>query len=487
MKAGKSFLRCGVTLLGLGRSGASMVSGSAFDGVFTCFGFAKVDGLQVKITSGASNGVIGIGSSKINMNGALWASNNIVWGVLNGNNSSDGIIRHDPNGLSTGFSLYAWNNVVHGFLNGPGTHYQGGIYCDVGNCYAYNNTVYGCYTGFTNDAATSYTVKNNISYGNTINYGGWWGFSASSTNNLSGPSLSDAPGSNPQNATTVSFIDLANNDAHISPCDIGARDHGADLSYDKYITLSTDIDGQVRSGTWDIGADEYDGDNIRGYAWSSNYGWISMNCLNDSSCSISNYGVKICDTGCSPSNRFNFYGYAWSSGAGWISFNSTGAPDYSFGSHCKNTCNSSNNCTSCFNPDDGNIYGWAQIVNLGVDGWIRLGTTTMSSGIYIDQTSVLGQFRGWGWNGNSNPFIGAGWISFNCQETGNCGTSNYFVYLDSPHLPLPINLSSPNWSNANACPAPGAQSGVALNAFLRWQYNNPYSCLSQTAFQTIFL
>ena len=54
-------------------------------------------------------------------------------------------------------------------------------------------------------------------------------------------------------------------------------------------------------------------DNISGYAWSNNVGWISLNCTNSNSCATSNYGVHV-----NPSTG-NFSGYAWNDNVGWIS------------------------------------------------------------------------------------------------------------------------------------------------------------------------
>ena len=56
------------------------------------------------------------------------------------------------------------------------------------------------------------------------------------------------------------------------------------------------------------------GDNVSGFAWSENIGWINFN--------GSNYGVNV-----SPLNG-KLSGFAWSENIGWISFNEsdTGAP-----------------------------------------------------------------------------------------------------------------------------------------------------------------
>ncbi|MFH1427058.1 MAG: hypothetical protein ABIG60_00825 [Patescibacteria group bacterium] len=114
-------------------------------------------------------------------------------------------------------------------------------------------------------------------------------------------------------------------------------------------------------------------DNVSGYAWSSNIGWISFNCTDDDSCASANYGVNIDD-------NYNFLlangnpGYAWSSNIGWIRFGGSDTPpdNYAFNSNCSNTCNASNSCTACYNSTDNNVYGWAKILSLGNDGWLKL-------------------------------------------------------------------------------------------------------------------
>jgi hypothetical protein len=53
--------------------------------------------------------------------------------------------------------------------------------------------------------------------------------------------------------------------------------------------------------------------DLNGYAWSSNIGWISLNCLNDSNCASSDYKVTV------NADR-TVTGYAWSSNIGWIKF-----------------------------------------------------------------------------------------------------------------------------------------------------------------------
>ncbi|MDD5031678.1 MAG: hypothetical protein PHR36_01380, partial [Patescibacteria group bacterium] len=54
--------------------------------------------------------------------------------------------------------------------------------------------------------------------------------------------------------------------------------------------------------------------NVTGYAWSENIGWISFSCSNDNSCLTVDYGVAV-----DPATG-NISGYAWSENIGWISF-----------------------------------------------------------------------------------------------------------------------------------------------------------------------
>src|SRR3989344_3175772 len=64
-------------------------------------------------------------------------------------------------------------------------------------------------------------------------------------------------------------------------------------------------------------------DNVSGFVWSENIGWISLNSTRDGS--ATSYGVNI-----SPMTGTGiFSGYAWSENIGWISFNQgqlTGCP-----------------------------------------------------------------------------------------------------------------------------------------------------------------
>ena len=108
---------------------------------------------------------------------------------------------------------------------------------------------------------------------------------------------------------------------------------------------------------------------LSGYAWSSNIGWVSMNCGNNASCAVSNYKVLT------DSVTGDLSGHAWSSNICWVSFNrsQTGNPpsaDIGAGS----------GPIARMNPSTNQVSGWARALSPivaganagGWDGWISL-------------------------------------------------------------------------------------------------------------------
>lgn len=196
------------------------------------------------------------------------------------------------------------------------------------------------------------------------------------------------------------------------------------------------------------------GQNVSGYAWSDNIGWISFN--NTSDGSATSYGVNINTT------TGDFSGNAWSSnidtattpnqgGVGWISFdraytgNPPGAP-YQTGV--------STDPIAKADIATGNVTGWARALaactkdpsgNLsptpcttdsnggGWDGWIKLSKDPADSGstygVVVNTTN--GRFSGYAWGGaqvdaSGNSVVGGvsaiGWIKF--AASGNVPASS---------------------------------------------------------------
>ena len=167
-------------------------------------------------------------------------------------------------------------------------------------------------------------------------------------------------------------------------------------------------------------------DNMSGWAWSSNIGWISMNCTNDNSCATSNYGVNKDANG-------NLVGYAWSSNIGWIQFgNLSGFPSGS-GTQSQNA-----------NLNGNNLKGWVKALSAdgnGWDGWISLSGSNPSYGVTLDQAT--NKFSGYTWGSEV-----VGWVSFS--------GSNYGVIIGAAVLPpLTCGTNAKTYTTETAWPAGG--------------------------------
>ena len=195
-------------------------------------------------------------------------------------------------------------------------------------------------------------------------------------------------------------------------------------------------------------------DNVSGWVWSETIGWINFNCTNTGTCGTSNYGVNV------DSSTGDFSGYAWSENIGWIDFAPSGpypaAPNYS----------------ANFSSTNARVRGWVRAVICetnpvdcdGWDGWIKLGDdsgiwdTNPDTQVYIE--SGTNEFHGWAWGSDI-----VGWISFNCANTGVCGTSNYKAIVGVGGVnfaPEATNLSKtdPDW-----CGSPPSY-------FFSWTYSD---------------
>lgn len=198
------------------------------------------------------------------------------------------------------------------------------------------------------------------------------------------------------------------------------------------------------------------GDNVSGWAWSENIGWISFN--GDNYAGGADYGVNIdLSTGL-------MSGYAWSENIGWITFNSSQL------SGC-----SSGTCEARFNLSTKKITGWARAYRAiapegqslgGWDGWIKLGpgSGSWTNDVRID-TSVPGppyEFYGWG-SSSADPSTGVvGWVSFNGDNYA--GGADYQVKLNAS-INQPPTASGLNTSGINYCTVPTQR--------FSWIYSDP--------------
>jgi len=197
--------------------------------------------------------------------------------------------------------------------------------------------------------------------------------------------------------------------------------------------------------------------NVYGWAWSKNIGWISFNSTTGGG-SVS-YGVNIGNDG-------TLSGYAWSENIGWISFNESDL------SGCPQAP-----CKAWVDTNTGNIYGWAKALSAndsnsgGWDGWIHLRGSNY--GVKINFSASPAEFEDWAWGGDDNSNeANIGWISFNCNnsETGNvCSQSNYKVYTSVIFNSAP-QVQNPHISSQDYCVA--EQTGRIV---FEWTYSDPDS------------
>ncbi|MCK5211341.1 right-handed parallel beta-helix repeat-containing protein, partial [Candidatus Parcubacteria bacterium] len=216
--------------------------------------YVRVDGLQIEVTAinGADECGINVDLSTPGGGGEWQVSNNIIKGVNGGSqNYHDGLRFVNMTATAT---AKVWNNIVYDFDSNDNSVGMD-FYDDDLTVYAYNNTVNNCDSGYLIYAGTA-TVRNNIANDITLagydfrtSTGGTW-------HSLSGNNISSdwsAPGDSSMTTTTVDFVSTSTEDYHLSIIDTSARKNGT-TSVDSLFT--TDIDGETRSGLFDIGADE---------------------------------------------------------------------------------------------------------------------------------------------------------------------------------------------------------------------------------------
>ena len=114
-----------------------------------------------------------------------------------------------------------------------------------------------------------------------------------------------------------------------------------------------------------FGAKDVVGDfQLFGWLWGENMGWISLSCLNTSSCGTVSYGVTNDGAG-------NLSGFAWAENAGWVNF----APSTS---------------AAAIDPNTGEFSGYVWSENLG---WVSLSCTNTGTGGTVDYGIKTGWSR----------------------------------------------------------------------------------------------
>lgn len=151
--------------------------------------------------------------------------------------------------------------------------------------------------------------------------------------------------------------------------------------------------------------------NIRGWAWSENIGWVSFSCYNQGTCATNNYGAHALTLSDLSDPSFSsgydegaLAGHAWSESVGWISFDraETGNPPQDDPYPTKNY--------TARVESSGAVQGWGRAMS-GIgepwEGWIKF------SGPTYGVTLASGAFSGFAWGDEA-----IGWLSFSGPAYG---------------------------------------------------------------------
>lgn len=191
-------------------------------------------------------------------------------------------------------------------------------------------------------------------------------------------------------------------------------------------------------------------DNISGYAWSSNIGWVSLNSADEAG--AINYGVTAGANGA-------LSGYAWASNIGWVSFNANelnGCPVTAVNPTCAPKIDRASGAFSgwvraCAGTDAGDCVSSSR--DDGWDGWISLKGENPSYGVLAGAGNPC-VMSGWAWGG---PVIG--WINFD----GARGTGVACAFVEQA-APLAVSCAAnpnPALLRETVVWSPGVGGGTA--------------------------
>jgi hypothetical protein len=199
--------------------------------------------------------------------------------------------------------------------------------------------------------------------------------------------------------------------------------------------------------------------NVHGWLWSSNIGWISLNCSD-----MEGMGYTVPKFGVSQDLSGNWIGYGWSSNVGWTKFDA-GCPSGASG-HC-------NTKMTTIGTEKG-LVGWAKFssasgaTDSGWDGWVSMSSENdhnfTTAGVQKSTSVIYGpkayngvdvngcrEFKpvGYAWGDDV-----VGWLAFSMSSTSRvkvCEPAGPVTTLNGDEQcfasnPTNINLS---WSTQN--------------------------------------
>jgi len=154
--------------------------------------------------------------------------------------------------------------------------------------------------------------------------------------------------------------------------------------------------------------------DLHGWAWSSNIGWISFNSA-DTGAGGGPYKVTV-DTSNGAMN-----GFAWSPNIGWVAFGDDADPAIQ-AQQCPQPADDPTlpyGCDAVVDLSIGQVTGWGHVVGKGIgdDTWIQLSGTNHLSGSNggVAYSPSNGKFRGYAWEPTET-----GWVDFSGVSCPGC-------------------------------------------------------------------
>ncbi|MFW6210337.1 MAG: hypothetical protein ACOC4E_02485 [Patescibacteria group bacterium] len=208
---------------------------------------------------------------------------------------------------------------------------------------------------------------------------------------------------------------------------------------------------------------------LRGWAWSSTIGWISLSCANTTACAADggvDYGVNVDDSG-------NLSGYGWSENIGWVSFEPTvGTPPSAQGNA---------NGRARLDTATGVLEGWARACAAtdggdcsstavdpnagGWDGWISLrgdnGSSLYTINLADNSTTTPASYGSdFAWGSTLVGWLGWGGVVARPEPV-----INYFQVVGDDEVTLG-NTATLEWSiqGMDSCTASGGWTGAVASA-----------------------
>jgi len=211
--------------------------------------FVRVEGLQlVDLASSSQDVLVHADAGEV---GEARLSGNLLLANAANARSTVGIEVYGQ----AAYTLLAWNDVLAGFT-GAGVLSNTAAGTQV-VLRLYNDTFHGCRAGIENPHGRTIAV-NDLFAG--VPAGGSCVLAATPLDAASDHDVCSTAevmtGAHSVSGASPAFVDAAAWDLHLAATDTAAAGRGADLSDDAALPFDVDLEGDARSGAWDVGADQ---------------------------------------------------------------------------------------------------------------------------------------------------------------------------------------------------------------------------------------